>query len=522
MKRFKIAVSLLMAVVMGILAITSGMALTSTEKENKYSAALEELKSYLESPEESRDGVMRLSAIMADLEELGNYSLSHELYCYAYVLLKIEEGSYDDWRVGMYLEQLRKSEKLSAFIKRDEDGVIGDAEALSAYLEGRKAEAEQDFEAAIGQYDLCLSFFDAMLRQSDLMETRYADAYHQAETLMNEKKYEEAYVLFKTCRQYMDAEYCMSYIVTVLGYEPGVCGDAHTWEETITKAATCKDVGEKQLVCSVCGKTETEALPITEEHQWLEATDEAPKTCSVCGKTEGEPLPKTKKGDIITFGAYEEDNDLTNGKEPIEWLVLEVDKSTNRVLLLSRYGLDARRFDASTYQGWDKSEIRSWLNSTFLNAAFTAEEQKAIATTTVKTGNNDEWVAFAKKYGWSYDNLNGGADTQDKVFLLSLEEAMAYSGYSTLDNFTFNGTDKMKAVPTKYAVAQGAYQYDNSDSNRMLNGTGCCWWWLRSPGSYSSYASYVYYDGSLDFNYVNYASGSVRPAFWLNLDSIIP
>ncbi len=232
------------------------------------------------------------------------------------------------------------------------------------------------------------------------------------------------------------------------------------------------------------------------------------------------------KDHVITFGAYEQDNDLTNGKEPIEWIVLDVDKKTNRALVISRYGLDARAYQSgdwdTQYPTWEKSEIREWLNSTFLNAAFTAEEQKAIATATVKTGNNDEWVAFAKKKGGSYDNVSGGADTQDKVFLLSLEEAMAYGGYSTVEDFINNGTDKMKAVPTKYAVAQGAYQYGGSDSNYMLDNAGCCWWWLRSPGCYSDRASLVVRDGSLNHYYVYSSNGAVRPAFWLNLDSIIP
>lgn len=41
------------------------------------------------------------------------------------------------------------------------------------------------------------------------------------------------------------------------------------------------------------------------------------------------------KDHVITFGAYEQDNDLTNGKEPIEWIVLDVDKKTNRALVIS-------------------------------------------------------------------------------------------------------------------------------------------------------------------------------------------
>jgi hypothetical protein len=38
----------------------------------------------------------------------------------------------------------------------------------------------------------------------------------------------------------------------------------------------------------VCSETEGEALG----HDWVDATEEAPKTCESCGETEGEPLPK--------------------------------------------------------------------------------------------------------------------------------------------------------------------------------------------------------------------------------------
>lgn len=51
----------------------------------------------------------------------------------------------------------------------------------------------------------------------------------------------------------------------------------HQWEE-----ATCTE----PKTCSVCGKTEGEALG----HKWKKATCEEPKICSVCGETEGEAL----------------------------------------------------------------------------------------------------------------------------------------------------------------------------------------------------------------------------------------
>ena len=45
-------------------------------------------------------------------------------------------------------------------------------------------------------------------------------------------------------------------------------------------------------------------------------------------------------GDYISFGSYEQDNDVTNGKEPIEWLVLDVQEGKAKIL--SRYALNCR------------------------------------------------------------------------------------------------------------------------------------------------------------------------------------
>ena len=58
------------------------------------------------------------------------------------------------------------------------------------------------------------------------------------------------------------------------------CGCEHEWN-----AATCS----APKTCSLCGKTEGEALP----HTWTNATCTDAKTCSVCGATEGEALGHT-------------------------------------------------------------------------------------------------------------------------------------------------------------------------------------------------------------------------------------
>lgn len=44
-------------------------------------------------------------------------------------------------------------------------------------------------------------------------------------------------------------------------------------------------------------------------------------------------------GDIIVFGTYEQDNNISNGKENIKWLVLA--KENNRVLVISDKALDS-------------------------------------------------------------------------------------------------------------------------------------------------------------------------------------
>ena len=206
---------------------------------------------------------------------------------------------------------------------------------------------------------------------------------------------------------------------------------------------------------------------------------------------EAKIAPFKQVGNYVTFGNYEQDNNTGNGKEAIEWLVLDV--QGDKVLLVSRYALDCKPYNTTkTGVTWETCSLRTWLNGTFINAAFTADEQKAVLTTTVDN---------SKSQGYSGYSTNGGNNTQDKVFLLSYAEAWKY----------FKSDDARKCQPTKYAVAQNAYKASN----------GNCWWWLRSPGSSSSSAAIVNSDGPRNFGYVNNRDDAVRPAFWLDLSSDI-
>ncbi|MGE4572615.1 MAG: DUF6273 domain-containing protein [Candidatus Izemoplasmatales bacterium] len=200
-------------------------------------------------------------------------------------------------------------------------------------------------------------------------------------------------------------------------------------------------------------------------------------------------------GDVIIFGSYEQDNNIANGKEAIEWIVL--DKKDGQLLVISKYILDQQQYHGTyTSITWENSSIRSWLNSTFINSAFSTEEREMIPSTLVIKEANPT-------YG-----TNGGNNTTDRIFLLIIEEANNY--------FLFDSARAVKA--TAYAVSQGV---DVNSEN------GNSWWWLRSSGVNSSRVARVYANGSIHaygFRVDDYSSG-VRPALWIdfsNLESTNP
>lgn len=194
-------------------------------------------------------------------------------------------------------------------------------------------------------------------------------------------------------------------------------------------------------------------------------------------------------GSIVTLGSYEQDNNLDNGTEPVEWIVLGV--QDNQALLISKYCLDARAYNKDYIpMTWAECDLRVWLNDTFLSEIFSAQEQAMVVTVTNINKNNPH-------YG-----TKGGADTTDKIFFLSTDEIDQY----------FPDSESRRAKPTAYAKAQGAYVNDTN---------GNTWWWLRTPGvrpidvcGVSAYGNVSGY-GSRD---VNRPSGALRPALWLSID----
>ena len=194
-------------------------------------------------------------------------------------------------------------------------------------------------------------------------------------------------------------------------------------------------------------------------------------------------------GNVIIFGHYEQDNDLSNGAEPIEWLVLTEEEGS--MLLLSRCGLDGMPYHSS-FSGitWENCSLRQWLNGKFLEMAFTDTERENIEQVINNTPANPE------------AGTDGGSDTADSVFLLSIDEVLRY--FPSVKDRTCKATD--------YAKGKGVLVDWVNDDNSF--------WWLRSPG-YSPYSAAIVYSNGLLYMYGSSVANSarvVRPALWLKTD----
>ena len=190
-------------------------------------------------------------------------------------------------------------------------------------------------------------------------------------------------------------------------------------------------------------------------------------------------------GDTILFGKYEQDNNLENGPELIEWIVLDVQEG--RALLISRYSLDS--FPHSTQAPdatWETGIVRSWLNDVFFNTAFSESERSKIPTVSLSTGGHPV-IPF---------------ETQDKIFLLSFSEAKRY--------FLHDSDRICEATP--YAVSR----------NVLVDNAGNCFWYLRSPGPTTRNLACVTFKGYIDAAHREIpilAYAGVRPALWVDLES---
>lgn len=205
------------------------------------------------------------------------------------------------------------------------------------------------------------------------------------------------------------------------------------------------------------------------------------------GRYLGRADQKTK---TYTFGSYEQDGSTGNGKEPIEWLVL--DRDGDKALLLSKYALDYQSFmpfyePVTEPYTWESCSLRRWLNSTFLNAAFDGSERQRLLTTTVITSPG------------SLHRENGPVTTEDRVFLLSNTEVYAY----------FANEAATAAEYSAYALSANPWAGNST-------APGAADWWLRTTDG-SDHPDGVYAGGRVGEGTRAYEGEYVRPAIWVTM-----
>jgi len=167
--------------------------------------------------------------------------------------------------------------------------------------------------------------------------------------------------------------------------------------------------------------------------------------------------------------------------EPIVVKAMEV--SDNSAIVMSVNILGSKKFDGNA-NDWETSELRTYLNGTFLEQSGLGEIAQSITIQNNVTGNYTD---------------GSGTATTDKIWLASKAEIESW----------LNTTALRKKKPTDMAMASYCFYYKTNDA-------GHCF--LRSASLNANGVCYVDYDGSFRTSYRYYdAHYGFLPAFSINL-----
>lgn len=316
----------------------------------------------------------------------------------------------------------------------------------------------------------------------------------KAQKAWNEDKFEEAFYLYEKAARLGSAEgqnalgYCY-----YTGY--GTDMDEKKALHWFDKAAAQGHVSANDTARKLRQQLEEEMI--------LPKKEKKSEKLPVLRVSEQEKTVRTYNvGDSLTFGTYMQDKDSSVGKRPIEWIVLK--KEMDKMLVISKYVLDSRPYHDELYgriqdddcKGesvtWETSDIRRWLNDSFYEEVFNAEERARIPKTLVEAH-------------WTINLKDPGNDTRDRVFLLSSYELFHLPGdESSLEEI-------LHCMPTEYAVSQGVY---------CDNDTPYTSWWLRSPGNDKNCVEYVLDDFVVEAGGDVEMNEGIRPAMWISYEPI--
>jgi len=218
---------------------------------------------------------------------------------------------------------------------------------------------------------------------------------------------------------------------------------------------------------------------------------------------------------------------------PYDWLVLE--RKDGRALLITE-GIIERGPYHSKREGitWEGCDLRRYLNGAFLNK-FEEGDKERIAELTNVNADNPWFPVMSGEVNTTPGadgtriqarDAKGGNPTQDKIFLLSIEEVCRYFGDSTAP---------LRNKPTwspGASLADTARISDGNNANRLAIMPGHLStssdktdkpyrWWLRSPGEADVVAAYVnpqgcvHIAGATVWAVEKRETSGIRPVVWV-------
>ena len=366
-----------------------------------------------------------------------------------------------------------------------------------------------EFEEA---YDAFIAMEDYKDSPEKAEECR-SNVYESAIALMEAEKFEEAKETFEKLNYYKDSEEKIEECETGIDYLDAVALlEAEEFKKAKSIFEKLNDYKDSEAKIAECetGSAYLDAVALKDEGHLNEAFEafatlgDYKDSAEQADECKFEMLKNVEAGDSIYWGSYEQDGDESNGKEAIEWDVLDV--QDGRALVVSHYGLDFKKYnEVEAEVTWETCSLRQWLNSDFVDAAFTADEKAKIPTVTVPADDNtasnvDEGNNTGDNTTSNVDKSN---DTEDQVFLLSCSEGKKY----------LHDKEDARCIITDYAYEVEVGKLP--EEGKSYYGT----WYMRTPGRELTKVSYISTKGSVHTSGRLVNEGCcIRPAMWIELN----
>lgn len=325
--------------------------------------------------------------------------------------------------------------------------------------------------------------------------THYIDGYKEAQKLYESKSYSEAESKFTDLDGYRDSQEKIVECKYFGALETMNNGEYEAAQDILESVKDYKDAAEKIEECHYYNGIRLfedvnyeDALNEFEQAGTFKDAKQKLKECqSIIDKRIN--LANAEIGEEVSIGKYEQDNNSENGKEVITWTVL--DKKDNKILLLSNYALEKVRFNEKENNiTWEYCSLRKWLNSEFIEDAFDNIEKSYIQQTSLTSNTFHGKVKFS-------------ADTMDRVFVLDMEEVQSYLDVLKKHNVDYTDYVKNK-FNQEYPEESEAYK----DSNT----------WLRDTDNNLSVVTLSSDSEYFKREMVNSDKCCVRPAIWVEID----